>query len=115
VLGATSGEVRRLVLRQGMQPVAAGVALHLLGSAAVTGYMKSLLFGVSANDPWTFGAVRPCSRASHSSPVPFRLLAPRTSIRLWRYVRNRMVLARGTRQERRLPSILSVGEPPLLG
>ncbi len=57
VLGATSAEVRRLVLWQGMQPVAAGMALGLAGALAATRYMEGLLFGVRANDPSTFGAV----------------------------------------------------------
>jgi len=57
VLGATSAEVRRLVLWQGMQPVAAGIALGLAASMGVTRYMESLLFGVKASDPSTFGAV----------------------------------------------------------
>ncbi len=57
VLGATSAEIRRLVLWQGMQPVAAGIALGLAASIGVTRYMESLLFGVSASDPATFGSV----------------------------------------------------------
>jgi len=57
VLGATSGEVRRLVLWQGMQPAVAGIVLGLAAAVALTRYMESLLFGVKANDPATFGAV----------------------------------------------------------
>ena len=57
VLGATSGEVHRLILWQGMQPAAAGIALGLTVAIALTRYMESLLFGVKANDPATFGAV----------------------------------------------------------
>jgi len=57
VLGATSGEVRRLILWQGMQPAAAGIALGLGVAVAITRYMESLLFGVKADDPATFGAV----------------------------------------------------------
>jgi len=57
VLGATSGEVHRLILWQGMQPATAGIALGLGAAVTLTRYMESLLFGVKANDPATFGAV----------------------------------------------------------
>lgn len=53
-LGATTREVLRLVIRQGMKPALYGVALGLLGAFALTRLIKSLLFGVSASDPLTF-------------------------------------------------------------
>jgi putative ABC transport system permease protein len=43
-----------LVIRQGMIPVVAGIAIGLSGALALTRLMKSLLFGVSATDPLTF-------------------------------------------------------------
>jgi putative ABC transport system permease protein len=56
-LGAGSGQVVLLVLRQGLIPVAAGIALGLAGAFGLTRFMQSLLFGVTATDPLTFAAV----------------------------------------------------------
>jgi putative ABC transport system permease protein len=53
-LGAQQGDVRKLVIRQGMIPVVVGIAIGLSGALALTRLMKSLLFGVSATDPLTF-------------------------------------------------------------
>jgi len=56
-LGASRGDILRMVVRHGMLLVVAGVALGLLLSFAVTRFMASLLFGVGANDPATLFAV----------------------------------------------------------
>ena len=56
-LGAGRGEVIGLILRQGMAPVAAGMAAGLAGAIAVTQLMRSLLFGVDPFDPLTFAGV----------------------------------------------------------
>jgi putative ABC transport system permease protein len=56
-LGANAADVRRLVLREGMMPVAAGILLGLGGALLLAGVMQSLLYGVEATDPLTFGAV----------------------------------------------------------
>jgi putative ABC transport system permease protein len=56
-LGAGSRQVVLLVLRQGLIPVAAGIALGLAGAFGLTRFMQSLLFGVTATDPLTFAAV----------------------------------------------------------
>jgi putative ABC transport system permease protein len=56
-LGATTGNVLKLVIGQGMKLAASGVALGLLVSFALTRLMKGLLFGVSPLDPLTFGAM----------------------------------------------------------
>lgn len=53
-LGAQSGDVLRLVIRQGMSLAVIGVVIGLGGALALTPVMKSLLFGVTANDPLTF-------------------------------------------------------------
>jgi len=56
-LGARRLDVMRLVVRQGMTLVIVGVALGLAGAFALTRLMDSLLFGVTAKDPFTFVAV----------------------------------------------------------
>ncbi|HEY6401983.1 MAG TPA: ABC transporter permease [Blastocatellia bacterium] len=53
-LGAQNGDVLRLVIRQGMAAVLPGVVIGLLITFAATRVMKSMLFGVSPNDPLTF-------------------------------------------------------------
>jgi putative ABC transport system permease protein len=56
-LGAEARDVRRLVLRQAMRPVLAGIAIGLLLSAAATRLLSSLLYHVGTTDPLTFMAV----------------------------------------------------------
>ena len=56
-LGADPSEVLRLVLREGMMPVAAGIVVGLAGAAILARVMASLLFGVDPLDPLTFAAV----------------------------------------------------------
>jgi putative ABC transport system permease protein len=53
-LGAQSGDVLRLVVRQGMTPVLLGLTLGLAAAVALTRLMKNILFEVSATDPLTF-------------------------------------------------------------
>jgi len=54
-LGAGPREILRLVLGEGLGLTAAGLVLGLAVSLAATRLMSSLLFGVSATDPVTFG------------------------------------------------------------
>jgi ABC-type antimicrobial peptide transport system permease subunit len=56
-LGARSGDVLALVLRQGMIPVVAGLFAGIAGAFGLTRLLKSLLYEVSATDPLVFGAV----------------------------------------------------------
>ena len=56
-LGAQPGHILGLVVRQGMALAAVGIVAGLIGSVALTRLMSSLLFGVSATDALTFGAV----------------------------------------------------------
>lgn len=56
-LGATSSDVLRMVLGQGMRTILIGVAIGIVGSFALTRTVSSLLFGVTATDPVTFVGV----------------------------------------------------------
>ncbi|HVN02966.1 MAG TPA: ABC transporter permease [Bryobacteraceae bacterium] len=56
-LGAQSGDVLRLVLRQGAKLALLGVALGLGGALALSRLLGSLLYEVHATDPVTFAAV----------------------------------------------------------
>ena len=56
-LGAERSRILRMVLRQGLELTVAGSVLGLLGAAALTRVMASLLFGVSTTDVVTFSAV----------------------------------------------------------
>jgi predicted permease len=56
-LGASHLDVLRLVLVQGLRLTAAGLLLGLAFSAALTRFMRNLLYGVSANDPVTVMSV----------------------------------------------------------
>ncbi len=56
-LGARRLDVMKLVVLQGMTLVIVGVGLGILGAVALTRLMSSLLFGVTAKDPFTFVVV----------------------------------------------------------
>ena len=56
-LGARPGEVRGLVIRQGMWLLAIGVAIGLPASVAATRLLGKLLYGVGPGDPLTLLAV----------------------------------------------------------
>jgi ABC-type antimicrobial peptide transport system permease subunit len=81
-LGARTGNVRRLILRQGMTLALIGSAIGLGIAFATTRLLKSVLYGVDAMDPTTFvgvtlllGAVAmlacwiPALRASRVDPM----------------------------------------------
>jgi putative ABC transport system permease protein len=56
-LGAEPSVLLRLVLREGMTPVAIGIAVGLAGAAALTRLMSTLVFQIDVFDPFTFAAV----------------------------------------------------------
>ena len=56
-LGAGSGDALRMILGQGLRTIAAGVVIGIAGALVLTRTVRSLLFGVTATDPVTFGGV----------------------------------------------------------
>jgi putative ABC transport system permease protein len=56
-LGAQSGDVVGMVLRQGAKLALVGVCIGVAAAFGLARLMTSLLFGVTAHDPLTFGAV----------------------------------------------------------
>jgi predicted permease len=77
-LGARPGNIIRLVVRQGMQLAGVGIAAGVVGAAALTRVMTSLLFGISTTDAFTFGTV----------PAPLAAVAfAATVIPAWRATR----------------------------
>ena len=56
-LGASRGDIVRLVVGSGLSVVAAGLAAGVLAAAGATRYLQSSLYGISTTDPATFAAV----------------------------------------------------------
>ena len=56
-LGAQSGDVIRLILKQGLTLTLIGVAAGVLGALTAARVMSGLLYGVTATDPATFVAI----------------------------------------------------------
>jgi ABC-type antimicrobial peptide transport system permease subunit len=56
-LGASRGDILTLVMRQGLTLTAAGVIIGLVGAAAASRGLATLLFGVSRLDPVTYVGV----------------------------------------------------------
>jgi predicted permease len=55
-LGASGGRVVRMLLLQGMRPVWFGLLLGIAGALGLTRLVATLLYGVTATDPLTFGS-----------------------------------------------------------
>jgi putative ABC transport system permease protein len=81
-LGAMPAQIRRMMLGQGMRLLGAGLVLGFVGAMALSRVIRSLLFGVSANDPLIYGSVTlvlaaaalfacwiPARRASRVNPM----------------------------------------------
>ena len=56
-MGATTSNVSRLVVKQGMRLAIMGLVLGLVVAFAAMRLLSSLLFGVSPHDPLIFGGV----------------------------------------------------------
>jgi len=56
-LGAQARDVLRLILTQGLKPVAIGSVAGLTAALALGRVLSSLLYGVTATDPATFAVV----------------------------------------------------------
>jgi putative ABC transport system permease protein len=56
-LGAATGDVLKMILGQGLRTIFIGVAIGITGSLVLTRTVESMLFGVTATDPLTFGGV----------------------------------------------------------
>jgi putative ABC transport system permease protein len=81
-LGAMAAQIRLMMLRQGMRLLGGGLILGFVGAFALSRVIRSVLFGVSANDPFIYGAVTlvlagaalfacwiPARRASRVNPM----------------------------------------------
>jgi predicted permease len=56
-LGAPAGRILAMVLRHGLALAGVGVATGLVAALALTGFMRSMLFGVDAMDGWTYATL----------------------------------------------------------
>lgn len=56
-VGAGVSDVLKLIVSEGMKPTVAGIAIGCFGAWLLSGILSSLIYGVSATDPWTFAAV----------------------------------------------------------
>jgi putative ABC transport system permease protein len=81
-LGAMPAQIRTMMLKQGMRLLGAGLLLGFVGAFALSRVIRSLLFGVSANDPLIYATVTlvlagaalfacwiPARRASRVNPM----------------------------------------------
>ncbi len=81
-LGATRGRLLGMIVGQGLRLTLIGIALGLGGAAALKKLIESLLFGVNALDPWSFGGAAlalllvtalgcflPARRAANTDPL----------------------------------------------
>jgi ABC-type antimicrobial peptide transport system permease subunit len=81
-LGASSSDVLRLVMREGLALTAVGMLLGVVAAFAGARYLRTLVYGISVADPVTYGIAAaiitiaaligcwwPASRAASANPV----------------------------------------------
>ena len=81
-LGASPADVMRLVMREGLALTAVGMILGVAGSLYVSQYLQTLIYGIPATDPVTYGVAlavipaaailgcwRPAWKAGAANPV----------------------------------------------
>jgi ABC-type antimicrobial peptide transport system permease subunit len=56
-LGARVGQIKQLMVRQGLMPVAAGLAIGLIGAQFASRLIEAQLFGIARHDPATHAGV----------------------------------------------------------
>ncbi|MGB6886219.1 MAG: FtsX-like permease family protein, partial [Candidatus Acidiferrum sp.] len=56
-LGATSADVMRMVLGEGMRITLVGVGIGIVAALGLTRLIAKIIYGVGAADPITFGVV----------------------------------------------------------
>jgi putative ABC transport system permease protein len=56
-IGASHGQIIGLIMRQGLWKTGLGLVLGLVGAVTLSGYLKTLLFDVSATDPRAYAAI----------------------------------------------------------
>ena len=56
-LGASAGDVVRMVIRHGVRLAAIGLGIGVAGALAITRLMTTMLYGVRPSDPLVFGCV----------------------------------------------------------
>ena len=56
-LGASAGNLRTLILREGMRLTVIGLAMGLVATIPATDVVSSMLYGVGTYDPLTISAV----------------------------------------------------------
>jgi ABC-type antimicrobial peptide transport system permease subunit len=81
-VGANGSEIARLVIRQGLGLTLAGISAGIISALLSARLLSSLLFNVSATDPWTFvliplilaataflACLRPALKAARVDPI----------------------------------------------
>ena len=84
-LGATWRNVMRMVMSRGVVLTGAGLGIGAVLAWSVTRAMETLLYGVGAADPLTFGWSPRCSPPCRPWRARFRRCGRRASIRCWSY------------------------------
>src|SRR2546423_9866258 len=56
-LGAMPAQIRMMMLGQGMRLLVVGLVVGFIGAVAMSKIIRSLLFGVNANDPLIYATV----------------------------------------------------------